>query len=139
MPGTSFQIMDVLPAEDVDGDEGPAPAMAGNELPLRSVLHDDLPAPAIFIPDYVIEANVLHELVEGIVVVSDLASVRGGVIVPFQNPERSLRFDGELIDIDDGLAARLLLDDPEDIPVKAGRLDAYHVRISLPEVAAQDE
>ena len=73
------------------------------------------------------------------VVIADVAFVRGFIVVPFQNPIRCLGIAGITIDVHNGKTARLLLGDTEDIAVKARRLYTNHVGMALVQLHRKDE
>lgn len=131
MPAAPLDRMDVMATQDCNGDRRPSRSMGRYALPLRHILHNQLAIVSLFQADLLIEAYVLHQPVEIMVVIADVAFVRGFISVLFQNPIGGLGIAGIAIDVYYGKAPRLLLGDTEDIAVKAGRLYPNHVGMAL--------
>lgn len=119
MSGATLDGVNVMSPEDVDGSKGAPCRMARNHLPLRDILDSELACHPVLDPDDVVEADVLHQGMEGIVIVPDAALVRSLEMILLQDPVSGLRFDGVSVDVDFSEVAGLLLDNPEDVPVKA--------------------
>ena len=131
--------MKVEPTNDAHRDGGAPGRMAGDHLPLGHVVHDELPVDPLFDADGLVEADIAHQGVKEFVVVPDASCIRSLLAVFLEDPVSRLRVDGVFVDVHHGLVAGLLLDDPEDVPVEAFRLDSDHIRMPLEEVAGKDE
>ena len=123
MSGATLDGVDVMPSEDIDGRKGAPCCVARNHLPLRDILHIQFACHSVLDPDDVIEADVLHQGMESIVIVPDAALVRSLEMILLQDHISGLCFDGVSVNVDFSEVAGLLLHDAEDAPVKARRLN----------------
>ena len=129
MSGAPFDGVDVAPPEDGYGDGGSPGGVRGDHLPLGDVVHDKDTVPLLFHAYDLIEADVLHQLVQMPVVVADLGLVGCFVVVFLQYPVGGLGVDRELVDVHHGDVPGLLLDDLEDVPVEAVPVDPDHIGV----------
>lgn len=134
MTGTPLQGVDVVSPQHVHRDGGPPGRMAGDELPLRHVPGDHPALLPLLDPDGLVQADVLHQDVQVVVVVPDVTGERCPVVVGFQDAVGRLRVDGVPVQIHAGEVAGLLLRDPEQVPLEAGRLDPDHVAVALVQI-----
>ena len=119
VPGATLDGVDIMATKDVDGRKGAPCRVARNHLPLRDILDGQLACYPVLDPDDVVEADVLHQDMESIVIVPDTSLVGGLEMILIQDPVCGLRLDGVSADVDFSEVAGLLLDNPEDVPVKA--------------------
>ena len=83
--------------------------------------------------------NVAQEFMQIRVVVVDVAGIWCMVVVLLKNGEGDTAVDAQAVDGHKALVTRLLLNDGELTIAKVLWTDAYHVRVSLTEVAAKHE
>lgn len=132
MTGAFLDVVEVLSAQDVNGDCRPPGCMRGNQLPLRDIdRHDQAVGISFFYAYRAVKSNVSHQLMKVVVVVPDCSRVGSLVAVLLQYPVGSLRFDGETVYINHCEVAGLLLEDAEDIPIETAGVNPYHVRMPL--------
>lgn len=129
----------VVAAHHVHRGEGPPGGMARDELPLRSVADHQLAGHPLLETHELRKSDVPHQIVECVVVVADACRVRGLVVVSLQDVIDSARIHRELVYVDHGKVAGLLLRDAEDVALEACGVDAHHIGMTLPEADAQDE
>ena len=125
--------------DDIVGCECPSCRMAADKLPFRLVsdLYDSVD---LGLPLYkFIETYVLKQFLE----IPIIAGYVGGewrlVVVLFKNLVGGVAVNAHPLDVYSRICASLLLKDGEDVPVKAGRVNANHVGESLTEVTGENK
>lgn len=135
MPRAAPQLMHIVPSEYVYGDGGSSGRMGGDKLPFRHRKGLKFPIAPFLNPHWVHQADVMHQLMEIVVIIANGRRVRSLVAVLLKYPVGCLRLDAVQVNIDNCKVAGLLLGDAKDVPFEAAGVNSNHVRVALEEVA----
>ena len=125
--------------DNIIGCECPSCRMAADQLPFRRVsdLYDSVD---LGLPLYkLFETDMLKQFLEVLVVAGYVSRERRPVVILLQDGVGGVAVNTHPLDVHSRICASLLLKDGEDVSVKAGPVNADHIRESLTEVAGKDK
>lgn len=125
--------------DDIVGCECPSCRMAAYKLPFRLVsdLYDSVD---LGLPLYkFFETDMLKQFLEKLVVTRDARGKRRLIVILLQDGVGGVAVNAHPLNVHSHICASLLLKDGEDVAVKAGSVNAGHIREALTEIAGEDE
>ena len=139
MTSCPANLMGLQTTKNVVSSECPACCVTAYQFPLGNKLdfHDaiDLGLPL----DKFFETYILDKLLQIPVIAGYVGSERRFIAILLQYLVSGLAVKAHPLDVDSHISASLLLEDGEDVSVKAGLIYSHHVGESLTEVAGEHE
>ena len=125
--------------DNIVGCECPSCRMAADKLPFRLVsdLYDSVD---LGLPLYkFFETDMLKQFLEKLVVTGNARGKGRLIVILLQDGVGGVAVNAHPLNVHSHICASLLLKDSEDVSVKAGPVNAGHIREALTEVAGEDE